>query len=160
MIQRNAGCAAIPLIWACRCGGSSFGLNPAGLPCQTERAMETALQSFLERTRVLIPAFNEEASLPGLLAEVRAQLPGASVAVVDDGSTDGTYEVVEAVFAGDPRVRLRRKPNGGKASALNLALQDATAPLVVGVDADAPIGRVTQPERAVHWATRGGMSSR
>ena len=45
--------------------------------------METSIQSFLARTLVLIPAFNEEASLPGLLAEVRAQLPGAAVAVVD-----------------------------------------------------------------------------
>ena len=61
--------------------------------------MEMALQSFLDRTRVLIPAFNEEASLPGLLAEVRAHLPGAAVAVVDDGSADATAEVVDAVVA-------------------------------------------------------------
>ncbi len=39
-------------------------------------------------------------------------------------------------FADDPRVLLLRKPNGGKASALNLALAAATAPVVVGVDAD------------------------
>ena len=70
--------------------------------------METALQSFLDRTRVLIPAFNEEASLPGLLAEVRAQLPGASVAVVDDGSTDGTADVAQACGA-----RVLRLPCNG-----------------------------------------------
>ena len=39
--------------------------------------METALPSFLARTTVLIPAFNEEAALPELLAEVRAQLAAA-----------------------------------------------------------------------------------
>ena len=61
--------------------------------------MEADLQSFLARTLVLIPAFNEEASLPGLLAEVRAQLPGAAVAVVDDGSADATAEVARAAGA-------------------------------------------------------------
>lgn len=58
--------------------------------------METSIQTFLARTLVLIPAFNEEASLPGLLAEVRAQLPGAAVAVVDDGSADGTAVAARA----------------------------------------------------------------
>ena len=42
---------------------------------------------------VFIPAWNEEANLPGVLAEVRAELPGVDVAVVDDGSTDGTARV-------------------------------------------------------------------
>jgi glycosyltransferase involved in cell wall biosynthesis len=61
--------------------------------------MEADLQSFLARTLVLIPAYNEEASLPGLLAEVRAHLPGAAVAVVDDGSADATAEVARAAGA-------------------------------------------------------------
>jgi len=58
--------------------------------------MEESVQSFLQRTVILIPAYNEEASLPGLLEEVRASLPGASVTVVDDGSTDDTAEVARA----------------------------------------------------------------
>jgi hypothetical protein len=58
--------------------------------------MATSLQSFLERTLVLIPAYNEEASLSKLLAEVREHLPGAAVAVVDDGSTDRTVPVARA----------------------------------------------------------------
>jgi len=41
-------------------------------------------------TLVFIPAWNEERSLPGVLAEARADLPGADLLVVDDGSTDGT----------------------------------------------------------------------
>lgn len=61
--------------------------------------METSIQTFLARTLVLIPAFNEEASLPGLLAEVRAHLPGAAVAVVDDGSADGTAAAARACGA-------------------------------------------------------------
>jgi glycosyltransferase involved in cell wall biosynthesis len=42
---------------------------------------------------VFIPAWNEEANLPAVLEEVRAELPDVDVAVVDDGSTDGTARV-------------------------------------------------------------------
>ncbi len=44
-------------------------------------------------TLVFIPAWNEEASLPAVLDEVRARIPDADVLVVDDGSTDRTAEV-------------------------------------------------------------------
>jgi glycosyltransferase involved in cell wall biosynthesis len=44
-------------------------------------------------TVVFIPAFNEEANLPAVLAELRAGLPEADVLVIDDGSTDATAQV-------------------------------------------------------------------
>ena len=44
-------------------------------------------------TLVFIPAWNEEAALPGVVAEARRDLPGADVLVVDDGSTDATAQV-------------------------------------------------------------------
>ena len=47
-------------------------------------------------TLVFIPAWNEEDSLPAVLAALRAALPGADVLVVDDGSTDRTAEVARA----------------------------------------------------------------
>jgi glycosyltransferase involved in cell wall biosynthesis len=59
-------------------------------------------------TLVFIPAWNEEASLPAVLDEVRARIPEADVLVVDDGSTDGTAEVArrhgaEALSFGENR---------------------------------------------------------
>ena len=60
--------------------------------------------SALVRTLVVIPAFNEEESLPGVLAEVRSAMPSASILVVDDGSTDATSEV--AARSGIDVVRL------------------------------------------------------
>jgi glycosyltransferase involved in cell wall biosynthesis len=48
------------------------------------------------RTIVFIPAWNEEGSLPGVLAEARSSLPDADLLVVDDGSTDGTADAARA----------------------------------------------------------------
>jgi len=47
-------------------------------------------------TVIFIPALNEDASLPAVLAELREVLPDADVLVVDDGSTDSTAEVARA----------------------------------------------------------------
>ena len=48
------------------------------------------------RVLVIIPAHDEQASLPGTLAEVRERAPGTDVLVVDDGSRDGTARVARA----------------------------------------------------------------
>lgn len=55
------------------------------------------------RVLVIIPAHNEQESLPRTLAEVRARAPGVDVLVVDDGSRDGTREAARAL--GVPVVR-------------------------------------------------------
>lgn len=57
-----------------------------------------------ERTIVVIPAFNEEESLPAVLRELREVVPGLDIVVVDDGSADGTVAV--AHDAGVPCVSL------------------------------------------------------
>ena len=89
------------------------------------------------RVDALVAAFNEATVITRTIDSLLAsQGVDVRVIVVDDGSTDGTADVVRAAFADDPRVRLLVKPNGGKASALNLALTVAEAPVVVGVDAD------------------------
>jgi glycosyltransferase involved in cell wall biosynthesis len=44
-------------------------------------------------TVVFIPAWNEEGNLPGVLEDLKAELPDVDVLVVDDGSTDGTADV-------------------------------------------------------------------
>jgi cellulose synthase/poly-beta-1,6-N-acetylglucosamine synthase-like glycosyltransferase len=91
---------------------------------------------------VLVAAYNEA---PVIAGTVRSLLASEGVAVrvivVDDGSKDGTAEVVEREFGDDPRVLVLRKRNGGKASALNVALASAAAPVVVGVDADTQLAR-------------------
>ena len=68
---------------------------------------------------VVLPCYNEAERLPGTLRAYLRQLawaPGeVEVLVVDDGSTDATRAVAEAVAATDPRVRvLGHRPNRGK----------------------------------------------
>lgn len=55
------------------------------------------------RVLAVVPAFEEELSLPGVLDELRARAPGVDVLVVDDGSRDGTHRVARA--RGVPVVR-------------------------------------------------------
>lgn len=86
---------------------------------------------------VLIPAFNEERvierSVSHVLASERVRL---EVIVIDDGSKDRTSEVIEKAFGNDPRVRLIKLDNGGKARALNHGLDLAKSDLVIALDAD------------------------
>ena len=86
---------------------------------------------------VLIPAFNEarviEPSVRRILASRDVRI---EVLVIDDGSTDGTSDVVRQAFGFDPRVRLLTLENGGKARALNTALRIARGDVVIALDAD------------------------
>ncbi|QCC57142.1 glycosyltransferase (plasmid) [Natrinema thermotolerans] len=86
---------------------------------------------------VLVPAYNEE----GYVGRTVAALLGAAypdgkkeIIVIDDGSTDGTYE--EACRYESDTVTVVSKENGGKYSALNYGLLFAESEIVVTVDAD------------------------
>jgi len=56
--------------------------------------------------------------------------------VVDDGSTDGSGDLVEQLYGDNPRVQLLRKPNGGCASARNFGRLNSEATHITFVDAD------------------------
>jgi glycosyltransferase involved in cell wall biosynthesis len=93
------------------------------------------------RISVVIPAFNEAESLPELHREVVAALDRLGhaweIVYVDDGSRDGSDEVMAKLAAGDPRVRgaaLRR--NFGKSAALATGFRLARGEWVVTMDAD------------------------
>lgn len=86
---------------------------------------------------VIIPAYNAEATISVALSSVLSQTAAEfSVFVVDDGSTDGTADIVESLARQDNRVHLARKENGGIVSALNLGLSLGSAEFVARLDAD------------------------
>jgi cellulose synthase/poly-beta-1,6-N-acetylglucosamine synthase-like glycosyltransferase/spore germination protein YaaH/peptidoglycan/xylan/chitin deacetylase (PgdA/CDA1 family) len=86
---------------------------------------------------VLIPCFNEEKVIASSVAGIlQSDWLNLEIIVLDDGSKDGTAAEVERHFADEPRVRLMRFENGGKAVALNRGLVLAKGEIVVALDAD------------------------
>jgi cellulose synthase/poly-beta-1,6-N-acetylglucosamine synthase-like glycosyltransferase/spore germination protein YaaH/peptidoglycan/xylan/chitin deacetylase (PgdA/CDA1 family) len=86
---------------------------------------------------VLIPCFNEEKVIASSVARIlESAWSRLEVVVLDDGSSDDTAGEVERHFGDDPRVRLMRFPNGGKALALNRGLDQVKGEIVVALDAD------------------------
>jgi cellulose synthase/poly-beta-1,6-N-acetylglucosamine synthase-like glycosyltransferase/peptidoglycan/xylan/chitin deacetylase (PgdA/CDA1 family) len=101
-------------------------------------------RSFTPRVSVVVPAFNEAT---GIERNVRSlaggDYPAHEVIVVDDGSIDGTGDIVEGL--GLPGVRVIRQPNSGKASALNAGIAVASGEVIVTVDADTVFEENTLP---------------
>jgi peptidoglycan/xylan/chitin deacetylase (PgdA/CDA1 family)/GT2 family glycosyltransferase/fucose 4-O-acetylase-like acetyltransferase len=87
-----------------------------------------------EPVSVIVPAHNEAANIEVALRSILASDHPVEVLVIDDGSTDGTADLVERLCL--PGVRVIRKPNGGKASALNTGIAYARHELIVMVDGD------------------------
>lgn len=90
---------------------------------------------------ILVPLYNEEEFVGPLLERVLAAVLPEGVAreivVVDDGSSDGSAEIVEAMAAGHPEIRLvRHARNRGKGAAIRTAIAAASGEFAIVQDAD------------------------
>ena len=84
---------------------------------------------------IIVPAFNEAVGIERAVRSFAASdYPDYEVIVVDDGSTDGTADLVEALAL--PGVRVLRQVNAGKPAALNRGVAASVGAVVVMVDAD------------------------
>ncbi len=86
---------------------------------------------------VIIPVFNVEPYLAECLDSVRRQsFDDLEVLVIDDGSTDGSREILDRFVRRDERFRLLEQPNQGQAAARNLAVRQARGEFLTFVDGD------------------------
>ncbi|MBG6101715.1 cellulose synthase/poly-beta-1,6-N-acetylglucosamine synthase-like glycosyltransferase/peptidoglycan/xylan/chitin deacetylase (PgdA/CDA1 family) [Micromonospora vinacea] len=98
---------------------------------------------------VIVPAYNEAANIAATVRSLMASAyPALEVIVVDDGSDDGTADIVERMRLRG--VRVIRQANAGKPAALNTGIRAARANLLVLVDGDT----VFQPD-TVHRLVQG-----
>ncbi|MEJ2887963.1 bifunctional polysaccharide deacetylase/glycosyltransferase family 2 protein [Actinomycetospora aeridis] len=101
-----------------------------------------------EPVSVIVPAYNEKENIAATVRSLVASAHPVEVIVVDDGSTDGTADIVDALRL--PRVRVVRQANGGKPAALNTGIAHARHELIVMIDGDtvfepSTVGRLVQP---------------
>jgi cellulose synthase/poly-beta-1,6-N-acetylglucosamine synthase-like glycosyltransferase len=117
-----------------------------------------ASPGFNPRVAVLIPAYNEETVIVRTIRSVlNSDYKNLHIIVIDDGSTDRTAEVAREAYAAEiaaGRVQVLSKPNGGKAAALNYALDRLTEDIYVGIDADTVIATDAISKLIPHFEDR------
>lgn len=104
---------------------------------------------------IVVPVFNEEAVIGAALRSLLAlDYPAFDIVVVDDGSTDRTPEILDAMAGrwGRATLRVVRKRNGGKAAALNTGLALARTEFVLCMDGDSRLAPGTLRAAMHHFA--------
>ncbi len=123
--------------------------DPLAAPGSPLEAVTAAASALARRTgvearpdvSVVVPAYEEAESLPELAARIRAACDGAGLTyevwIVDDGSGDATWSVVEDLTRRDGRIHgVRFRRNYGKSAALSVGFERARGRHVVTMDAD------------------------
>jgi len=107
------------------------------------RPLTHASPGYNPRVAVLIPAYNEETVIVRTIRSVlNSDYQNLHIIVIDDGSSDRTFEVARDAYTAEiaaGRVQVLTKANGGKAAALNYALELLEEEIYVGIDADTVI---------------------
>lgn len=102
------------------------------------------------RVAVLVPCYNEAATVAQVVEDFRAALPEAEIYVFDNNSTDGTSEIALAAGA-----IVRREPQKGKGSVVRRMFADVEADLYIMVDGDATYDASAAPG-LIEYALDGG----
>ena len=125
-------------------------IAPAAVLQSRKRQM---MADYVLPVTVLIPAYNESNVISRTIQSIlSSDYHNLQVIIIDDGSTDGTSDVVRSEFGSDDRVSLVVKENGGKASALNMGFNLAHTEIVVCMDADTIFAKDAVSKLVRHFA--------
>lgn len=116
--------------------GNAYAANSATISGTRPERLPAPKQDFL--LSVLIPVYNETRTLMEIIAHVRGVAINKEIILVDDGSTDGTRDLLREKVEGqfpDVRVYYHEK-NQGKGAALRTAIGEATGDIMIVQDAD------------------------
>lgn len=101
---------------------------------------------------VIVPVHDSAAFLEPLLASLLAQTEASlEVIAIDDGSTDGSLQILHAAAAGDPRLRVLATAHGGVSAARNLGLAEARGTWIGFADSDDRL----DPRTLATWRAEG-----
>lgn len=104
-----------------------------------KKTIDVKTLDYLPPATILIPCFNEEKSVVGTINSVldlNYPKENMQIIVIDDGSTDNTYNEVLKHFETNPVVEIYKKENGGKFTALNFGIEKAKHQFIGSLDAD------------------------
>jgi glycosyltransferase involved in cell wall biosynthesis len=117
--------------------------------------METATASTRPELTVVMPVYNEEAAIPGVLAEWEVALERLDVdyrfAVYDDGSRDGTARILGELAERDPRLLVTRHANRGHGPTILRGYREAASPWILQIDSD---GEMAASHFGELWSVR------
>ena len=94
--------------------------------------------SYYPSVTIIVPCWNEEKTVSKTdhsILKLKYPKDRLEIFVVDDGSTDNTWKVVQE-FANNPQVKLFKKENGGKHTAVNFGIEKSKSELIGCLDAD------------------------
>lgn len=119
---------------------------------QRKYAESMGLSKYNPTVTVIIPVYNEEVVIKKTVSAIlQSSYPLQEILVIDDGSTDDTATVVEKEFYFSDKVKVIRKENGGKSSALNLGFRKAMGEIIITIDADTVFTKQTISSLIAHF---------
>jgi GT2 family glycosyltransferase/MoaA/NifB/PqqE/SkfB family radical SAM enzyme/glycosyltransferase involved in cell wall biosynthesis len=121
----------------CQTCGNANSLNNLMTHINVLLVKDPKVYEQLPLVSVVVPSYNQAEWLPKTLDSIIAQsYPVWEAVVVDDGSTDNTWEVIQEYSKKDSRIKGIHKDNGGISSALNTGIENATGKFFCWLSSD------------------------